>query len=371
MGVESGSLITVRREESPYSDGQHGLFTDLRAAAYGDTEARARAEKFQGQLGEYIGQVRAAPPNTTVTSPEIIPPAWGGAWAVDEIERMRPVCSTFASAGITDPRPFPVPGFGGTEPDELVGEHTEAQNPDEGEVKFLQIPVTPRPYSGAAQVSRELLDSSPTLADRMISQALRNSWSRVTERAACVAVLAGATTGPNGGATAPSLEAALRAAIGRMPTTRFGTARRLLVPAGPYGALVSADLTDGRPLVPFVGYDPTRSSSVAFSAYGSMAVAGVPLDPAWALVGQALVAAGTDDAMTFESNLLEFRFSERNGPALVDFAVFGYFGAAVLQPLGVVKVATTATGPAIEAEDEPSNGNGNGDTEQRRVRSGK
>jgi hypothetical protein len=358
MGVAPGSRITVGREASPYADGEHGLFTDLRAAAYGDTEARERTLKFTAQLGDYIAEVRAAPPNTTVTSPEIIPPKWGGEWAVDEIERMRPVVSTFASAGITDPRPFPVPGFDSTVPPELVDEHTEGENPDAGEVKFLQIPVAPKPYSGKAQVSRELLDSSPQLADRMISRALRNSWSRVTERAAATAILAGATTGPNGGATAPLLEAALRAAIGRMPTTRFGTARRLLVPAGPYGALVSADLTDGRPLVPFVGYDPTRSSSVAFSAYGSMAVAGVPLDPAWALAGQALVAAGTDDAMTFESNLLEFRFSEVNGPALIDFAVFGYFGAAVLQPLGVVKIATTATGPAVE--DAPGNGNGNG-----------
>ena len=38
--------------------------------------------------------------------------------------------------------------------------------------------------------------------------------------------------------------------------------------------------------------------------------------------------------MCFESSLLEFRFEEKNGPELIEFNVWGYFAAVVLQTKG-------------------------------------
>jgi HK97 family phage prohead protease len=342
LGITPGTRITVGREESPYADAKHSFFADLRAAAYGDTEARERKEKFRVQLADYITDVRAAD-GTTANSADVIPPKWGGEWIVEEIDRERPVVDSLSSATITDNRPIPVPVVLGTTPGELVGDHVEGTPPNTGNVQFGQVIVSPKAKSGMARVTRELLDASPTLVDRVVSRALRLSYARVTEQAAAAAVVAGASVG-TASVDAVSFEHAVRVAIGAMPTTRFSMARRVLAPGDAYGDLVDTDLDDGRPLVPYVGYEPTRATSVAYAAYGSMAIAGVGMFPAWALTGAGgLVLSSPGDAMTFESSLLDFKFTEKDGPELIDFAVWGYFAAVVLEPLGVVSIPYAAT----------------------------
>jgi hypothetical protein len=110
-----------------------------------------------------------------------------------------------------------------------------------------------------------------------------------------------------------------------------------------WGALVGADGTDGRPLFPYLMNGPTNAAGTTAQAYASGNIAGVETRPAWALdVGQIIIGAGPSDAMSFESSLLEFRFSEKSGPELVEFNVWGYFGAVVLQALGVVLITSTA-----------------------------
>ena len=59
--------------------------------------------------------------------------------------------------------------------------------------------------------------------------------------------------------------------------------------------------------------------------------------------------------MSFESSMLEFRFSEKSGPELVEFNVWGYFAAVVLQALGVLLITSTAAGT-----EAAGNGGGNG-----------
>ena len=344
LGQQPGAHY-VRNEPSPYVEAgrvseHRGFFSDLYAAgARGDGEAGRRAAQFQAQLRGYI---EAA--NNTTDSLQIIPPAWGGAWYVEEIARQRPLVTAFASATITDPRPIPVPAFQDTTPSALVGDHVEGVGDTPGTVNFRQVTVTPKAKSGRAEVTRELLDSSPALADRVVSGALRESYSQMTESTMAGVLVAGATAGPAGGATAAAVEGAIRSALGLLPGTRFAPGRVILPSAHVWAALVSADTADGRPLIPYMGYGPTNAAGVAGSAYGSGAIAGVETRPAWALpAADTIIGAGPADAMSFESSLLEFRFSEKSGPEFVEFNVWGYFGAVVLQKLGVILVTSTVT----------------------------
>ena len=346
LGIVPGRVpsVHVTREPSPYLveggrvDERHGFFADLYAAgARGDSEAHRRAAQFQAQLREYIAAAA-----TTTSSADIIPPAWGGSWYVEEIARLRPCVGAFSSASITDPRPIPVPKFRDTTPSALVGDHVEGQPDAPGVVNFEQVTVTPKAKSGRAELSRELLDSSPALADRVVSGALRESYSQITESTMAGVLAAGATVGPAGGATAVAAEQAIRAALGLLPGTRFAPGRVILPSSHVWGALVGADGPDGRPLFPYLLNGPTNAAGTTSQAYASGSIAGVETRPAWALAnGQVIIGAGPADAMSFESSLLEFRFSEKSGPELVEFNVWGYFGAVVLQALGVILITST------------------------------
>ena len=372
LGVSRGTAAYVTREPSPYLEAggrvseRRGFFADLYAAgARGDGEARQRAAQFQSQLRDYI----SAAANDSTSGADIIPPAWGGQWYVEEIARLRPAVSAFSSATITDNRPIPVPAYRDSTPSALVGDHVEGQPDTAGVVNFAQVMVTPKAKSGRAELSRELLDASPALADRIVSGALRESYSQITESTMAGVLAAGATVGPAGGATAVSAEQAIRAALGLLPGTRFAPGRVILPSSHIWAALVGADGPDGRPLFPYLLNGPTNAAGTTATAYSSGSIAGVETRPAWALAaGQIIIGAGPSDAMSFESSLLEFRFAEKSGPELVEFNVWGYFAAVVLQKLGVILVTSTAA--ASDSGEMLSAGNGNGNGESRSSRKG-
>jgi hypothetical protein len=363
LGVSTpgrGPSIHVQREPSPYVEAgrvteRFGFFADIYAhGTRGDSAAGARAAQFQSQLRNYI----AAAANDSTSGADIIPPAWGGAWYVDQIAQSRPAVSAFASANITDNRPIPVPRFKDTTPSSLVGDHVEGQPDAAGVVNFDQVTVTPKPKSGRAEVSRELLDASPGLADRVVSDALRESYSQSTESTMAGVLEAGATAGPAGGATAVAAEQAIRAALGLLPGTRFAPGRVILPSSHVWAALVGADGADGRPLFPYLLNGPTNAAGTTAAAYATGSIAGVETRPAWALdPGGIIIGAGPADAMSFESSMLEFRFQEKSGPELVEFNVWGYFAAVVLQARGVILITSTVAGGDAGEMAAPGNGN--------------
>ena len=336
----------LTREPSPYLEAggriseRFGFFSDLYAAGTrGDAEAGRRAAQFQDQLRNYI----TAASNDSTSGADLIPPAWGGSWAVDQIQQLRPAVGAFGSANITDNRPFPVPAFLDTTPSALVGDHVEGQPDPAGVVNFEQIMVTPKAKSGRAELSRELLDASPALADQMVSGALRESYAQITESTMAGVLAAAATPGPAGGADAVAVEKAIRTALGLLPGTRFLPGRVILPSSSVWGALVGADGTDGRPLFPYLLNGPTNAAGTTATGYASGNIAGVETRPTWGLgAGETIIGAGPNDAMSFESSLLEFRFAEKKGPELVEFNVWGYFAAVVLQRKGVILITSTA-----------------------------
>ena len=232
--------------------------------------------------------------------------------------------------------------------------------------------VSPKAKSGRAEISRELLDASPGLADQMVSGALRESYAQITESTMCGVLEAGATVGPAGGATAVAAEQAIRAALGLLPGTRFLPGRVILPSSHVWGALVGADGPDGRPLFPYLLNGPTNAAGTTAAGYATGNIAGVETRPAWALgATHVVIGAGPNDAMSFESSLLEFRFAEKKGPELVEFNVWGYFAGVVLQKKGVILITSTAAAddagemslPSSEGESGETRGkNGHGET---------
>ena len=328
LGVNRATVAHVTREPSPYVEAggrvsdRVGFFTDRYAwRTRGDGAAGRRVAQFQAQLRDYVAAAM-----DTAGGPQVIPPAWGGSWFVDKIARQRPLVSSFSSASITNPSPIPVPVFRDTTPSSLVGDHVEGVPDTPGTVNFDQVTVTPKAKSGRAEVTRELLDSSPALVDRIVSEALRESYAQITESTMAGVLAAGATVGPAGGATAAAAEQAIRTALGLLPGTRFAPGRVVLPSAHVWGALVAADTADGRPLIPYIGYGPTRRGRRGGPGLRlGGGIAGLETLPAWALdTGQVIVGAGPADAMSFESSLLEFRFEEKNGPEISsEFNVWG------------------------------------------------
>ena len=336
--------VYVRSDPSPYDprlEASRGrsFFLDVAASERGDSEARARVAQFQGLLAAYIQGAM-----DTASTSDVIPPAWGGAWYVEQLEQLRPMVSSFSSVNVTDNREIPVPVFTGTTPAQIVTEHTEGDPPTEGSVDVTQISVKPKAYSGKAPFTRELLDSNPALVDRIVSEALLESYSQVTEAAMVAVIDAGATAGPAGGATAVTLEAAIRRTLAAFPSTRFRLGGRVLPSAAHYGALASANDQSGRPLMPYIGYGPTNAPGVSAEAFGSMQIVGVLTVPSWANgPTKTYLRAAENDALSFESSLLNFRFYEQEGPEKIVYAVWGYFGALVRRPVGVVAITSTAT----------------------------
>lgn len=50
---------------------------------------------------------------------------------------------------------------------------------------------------------------------------------------------------------------------------------------------------------------------------------------------------GRNDLWAWQSPLLEFHYYERQGPALVDLALFGYFATRLIKPAGLAAIRHT------------------------------
>ena len=71
-------------------------------------------------------------------------------------------------------------------------------------------------------------------------------------------------------------------------------------------------------------------------------IGGVTVEPAWAILSPTNeIVARRNDARQWKSAILDIRLMERNGPQSIVFAVWQYFGFAILQPKGVRRYTYT------------------------------
>jgi hypothetical protein len=103
-------------------------------------------------------------------------------------------------------------------------------------------------------------------------------------------------------------------------------------------AAISADVDgSGRPFIPAVGAQNAFGQADATS--GAWPIDGVGFRKAWAMTGTSgnaeVLIVNRADVYVWESPTLTFRFEEKQGPEIIEMALFGYFATKVLRVLGI------------------------------------
>ena len=307
------------------------FFRDMVNARH-DPEAASRAATAQRMLI----QAAAGDPTTRGTNATLIPAGYRPDLYVGDLLQGAPTVSAFAQYPIGDATPFKVPTY--VSSTGLVGDHVEGTNPISGSLSTSEITVSPKAVSGIWNVSREAIDSLNPAIDMIGVAAMREDYTRDLESYVAGIFVAGATAGI-AGATTKYQAAVIKNFAAFAATPGLGVAQVFLAGTNLFTWLAGEVDGSGRPLSPFL--TPMNSVGQMGVAAGSLSVAGVPVTAAPG-VGTAVGLLGLRTAAaSFVSPVQSWRWEEKNGPALIQFALFGYVGAAVLRAAALVKYTQT------------------------------
>ncbi|WP_133850826.1 phage portal protein [Labedaea rhizosphaerae] len=365
--VPAGRAV-VTREAPVYSMNGQG-FSMVRdawkARTEGDPDARDRLNKFAAQTKDAAEQAAMAMfAANTSNAAAVVPPGYRPDLYVTQLMKNRPLVNSVSRGTINDATPFTVPKF--VSSSGLSADHVEGTNPTAGTISVGTVTVTPGGISGLFQLTREIVDSSNPAIDAIAMNAMQESYSQQTEQkvyakldgangqggtitAGFVPSGAQVTTSTGGSAAAGTFGGkeflgAARAQLALYPFRRFAPLNRAHLSQEGTSAVATAVDADGRPLLPAgTGVNAYGSANVVTNSYN---LDGLPLQPTWSMTGNAagdadLLAFNDQDVWAWESGLLTFRFEERNGPALIDLALFGYFATEVLRPVGITAIRHT------------------------------
>jgi HK97 family phage prohead protease/HK97 family phage major capsid protein len=328
-----------------------------------DHEAIERLRRFQAQQRDMVALLQRMPPEsramfdvTQGNASQVIPPGYRPDLFVNELRRNRPLVSKLSKGTITDATPFTVPRF--VSSTTATADHVEGVNPAEGSMVLDALTVTPGSVSGRFDLTREIVDASNPAIDAIALATMRESYNRQTEQKTYTELNINANVGVfNPGVIAdltsavPATLAAaqllalknIRNLLARYPFTRFSS------PTGAaMGQLITVAMSDavdstGRPLLPSVG--ATNTAGLGNAVDQGWFVDGLAFTPAWAMtqaVGDELaLIINSADAWVWESPLLTFRFEEKQGPAVIELALFAYFATKVLRPAGIFSIRGT------------------------------
>jgi HK97 family phage prohead protease/HK97 family phage major capsid protein len=374
--------FTITREAPVYLMNGAG-FSLVRDAWYAanarDQDALERLRKHRAQTEDMAKLVVAsggaqfgngAGPNgaqfataTRATDPEIIPPGYRPDLYQAQLAQARPLVAATSQSSIANATPFTLPVF--TSAVGATATHVEGVQPSDGTLNFGTVTVTPGGISGLLKLTRELVDASNPAIDAIALAAMRESYAQQTEVA--MYTLLNGTSGVGGvitgdfvpsGAQASTIVAAatqaggqalimhIRERLAKYPFYRFATPSGGFLGLNAVTRLATATDTTGRPLLPSVG--AANSVGQGNGVAQGWAIDGLSHVPAWAMTGVAagdsqIIYLNSADVYSFESPTLTFQYEERSGPALVELALFGYFGAAVLRPRGLSGIRITLT----------------------------
>lgn len=339
----------VTREAPVYSFNGlgHSLVRDAwYAAREKDDDAIERLRKYRKQTEEmatlasqFTAGQRFAP-STTTSAADIIPPGYRPDLYVPELMQGRPLVSLCSNGTIANATPFLVPKFGTSTG--ATADHVEGTNPADGSMTFTEATVAPGAISGRLPLTREIVDSSNPAIDQIALATMRESYNQQTEAKVSAALNGTATT------TLPYAAASViidvRDLLAQYPFVRF---------AAPSGAAMNQKVTrefatavgsDGRPLLPSVGAQNTAGLGNAVNQ--GWFIDGLTFVPAWsmtdALSDDVVLIVNRADVWVWESPLLTFRYEEKQGPAIIELNVFGYFATHVLRPAGVFAIRNPA-----------------------------
>lgn len=328
--VARGALRAVVTREAPiYSLDGNGpsLVRDAwRARTENDFDALDRLDRFRRQQAD-IGFVA-----TTANTGAVVPPGYRPGDFEPVIAVDRPLVSAATRAPLADGTPFTLPGTATATG--ATANHVEGTNPAGCTLAIAPVTVTPGGISGLFELTREIADSSNPAIDAIAMQAMQESYSQQTETKV-YAELNGAN-GQGGTITAgfvPSGAQVVTSAVGTLPTVLRESVARYGFRAG------------------------RRARTIAVSEEAAVAVADLDSTEVWlqdvtvagapAMTGNAagdadVLVLSTGDLWAWESPTLTFRYEERNGPARIDLALFGYFAARLVRPRGLAAIRYTA-----------------------------
>jgi HK97 family phage major capsid protein/HK97 family phage prohead protease len=349
----AGSPAIVTRAESIYGPqtGQ-SYFADLMAANR-DSMASERLHRHKALVLDLAQQMDRAVDSSSIAG--AYPTTYYPDLYVPDVAYTGPLSAFFATTTIPSPNPIVVPKFGTVTGDTAVqaSENAALANVD---VTTTPGTLTPKTIGGETIVSRQAVDGASPGTDVIIGNELRELLMRDTEREIALvleALTASGTIPDTAGTTAAQsgrdLYKGLAAKLGEYyaGAAAGGAGARMLPAEGVFvnstdwNNLVAGEDTTGRPLLPYMS--PVNShGEITATGFQKGIIGGVPVEPAWAILSALNeIVARRNDARQWKSAVLDVRLMERNGPVSVVFAIWQYFGFAVLQPKGVRRYTYT------------------------------
>lgn len=341
-----------------------------RAQTERDHDAIDRLRKFQEQQRDMVALLQRMPPMARAAfsggmngpqfdlnssnSVAVIPPGYRPDLFVNELRRGRPIVAQASNGTITDATPFTVPRF--VSSTGATADHVEGVNPSEGSLTLQQVTVSPGAVSGRFDLTREIVDASNPAIDAIALATMRESYNSQTEQKAYaelnvnanVAVSTDTDLSELTGAT-PDAERRkavrnLRDLLAKYPFTRFASPTGGVMGQLITSALANAVGTDERPLLPSVGAQ--NAFGLGDAVDQGWSIDGLIMRPAWAVTQNAgdevALIINRSDFWVWESPLLTFRFEEKQGPAVIELALFAYFATRVLRPAGIFSLRAIA-----------------------------
>jgi phage head maturation protease len=368
--VPAGKAVVTREAPVYQMNGSGPSFVRdaWKARTENDHEARERLAKFQQQTADTAKEAMQEDPAFAINTGNasgLIPPGFRPDLYVTQLIKGRPMVMGISRGTIQDASPFNIPAY--VSSTGATATHVEGVNPSQGSLVIGTITVSPGAISGTYKITREMADSSNPAVDAIATQAMAESYSQQTEGIVYTelngangvggTITAGfvpsgaqvsAVTGSAGGVAAggDELLAGVRQATAVYPFRRFAALDFAYMSMEATQAFAGAVDTTGRPLLPYVG--PYNSVGTSRPNQAGYLVDGQVYEPAWGMTGNAagdadIIAGAKPDVWCWESPTLMFRFEERDGPANIDLALFGYFTCKVLRPVGLVGVRYTVT----------------------------
>jgi HK97 family phage major capsid protein len=331
-----GSPAVVTRSESVYGPAAgQSFFADL-LVANRDSGASERLHRHKALVIDLAGQMNRATDSADIAG--AYPTNYYPDLYVPDIAYTGPLSAFFATTPIAAPNPIIVPSFAAVTGDTDV---QAAENDPVANVDVTTAPktLTPKTIGGESIVSRQAVDGASPGTDVIIGNQLRELLMRDTEREIALVLEALATSG----ALVGTLHSGIAAALGQYyaGAAAGGAGARMLPAEGVFvnstswGALSGEVDGNGRPLMPYIAPSNALGQQTA-PGFQRGVIGGVPVEPAWALLAATSeVIARRNDARQWKSTVLDVRLMEREGPQSVVFAIWQYFGFAVLEPKGV------------------------------------
>lgn len=331
------------RPEAIYGPGSgRSFFQDAWIVSRGghdDPEARGRVERHYAMLEDIdkaiqrsIGFDQAGLARAGDVLSSEIPGAYPNEYLpgliVNRVLKQRPMGGFYQRFPLEDGRPriYPVVSTSTS----VAAQGAEGANPAASDFATTGTTVTPVFYGGETKVSRQVLDGADPSTDVMLQTDLNEAYMQASEAIIRAAVEAGST------ASGVALTAATpNIGLVNLELNYFQNifipAERVLLPTTLYSSWLTQLDTTNRQLAPFYG-PYNAGGQVTEAGLAGAVLNGLPVAMSWsstpgagAGVGGVAIAGRASDFAIFESNLVNFQFTEgAEAPSAIRIGLWAY-----------------------------------------------